>query len=123
MLLFYQTTIYTMGKSLMMAHAEVAAIFSARVVNDIGKPGIRCSRCEGLSDIKRGKSFQVQLGAITKAKEHIAIRCHEIRPEVNNGDANLRHSLLISMSAKYVTSMSQRAQLMRKLLLLYCMPI
>ena len=107
----------------MMAQSEVASIFSVRDVNASGKPVIRCSRCEGLSDIKRGKSFQLQPGAITKAKEHIAIHCPEIRPEVNSGDASLRHCLLINMSAKHVASMSQRAQLMRKFLIFYCLPI
>ena len=105
----------------MMAQSEVASIFSVRDVNDSEKPVIRCSRCEGLSDLMRGKSFQLQPGAITKAKEHIAIHCPEIRPEVNNGDAILRHSFLINMSAKHVASMSKRAQLMRKLLILQCL--
>jgi hypothetical protein len=107
----------------MMAQSEIASIFSVRDINASGKPVTRCSRCEGLSDIKRGKSFQLQPGAITKAKEHITIHCPEIRPEVNSGDASLRHCLLINMSAKHVASMSQRAQLMRKFLIFYCLPI
>ena len=79
---------------------------------------MRCSRCEGVSESLRGKSYQVMVGSITKAKEHIAIYCPEIRPEVNAGDANLRHTLLINMSAKHVASMSKKAQSLRKLLFL-----
>jgi hypothetical protein len=56
-------------------------------------------------------------GAITKAKEHIAIHCPKIRPEINNADANLRHALLINMSAKHVASMSKHAQLLHKLMI------
>jgi hypothetical protein len=101
----------------LMAQSEVAAIFSIKGVNDKGKPVMRCSKCEGHPEISRGKSFQLLPGAITKAKEHVAIYCPEIRPEINSGDANLRHTLLINMSAKHVLSMSKKAQYMRKLLL------
>ena len=93
----------------LMAQSEVAAIFFVNGVNNKGKPVIRCSRCEGLSDLSRGKSFQLLHEAIRKAKENVAIYCPEIRPEINSGDANLRHTLLINMSAKHVLSMSKKA--------------
>jgi len=55
-------------------------------------------------------------GAITKTKKHIAIHCPEIRSEINNADANLRHTLPMNMSAKHVASMSKHAHLLRKIL-------
>jgi hypothetical protein len=100
---------------LQKAHNEVAEIFSVIDVSDNGKLDIRCSRCEGLTEKERGKSFQLVFGAITKDKEHIAIYCPEIRPLVNIGDANLHHTLLINMTAKHVSSMSKHAQALRKL--------
>ena len=107
-----------MGKAIpiLMAQGEVAPIFSVRDVNDKGKPVMRCSRCESVSEITRGNSFQLLPGAITKANEDIAIYCPEIHPEINNADVNLRHTLLINMSAKHVASMSKHAQHLRKLL-------
>jgi hypothetical protein len=102
---------------LMMAQSEVAALFSFYDdVNYKGSNVIRCSRCEGISEITRNKSFQLMLGSITQTNEDIAIYCHEIRPEISNGDANLCYTLLIDMSAKHEASMSKHAQLSRKLL-------
>ena len=91
-----------MGKaipSLRMAQSEVAAIFSICDVNDKGKPVIRCSRCEGVFEIKRGKNVQLMVEAITKAREHIAIHCPQIRSEINNADVHIRRILLINMYA------------------------
>jgi len=96
------------------AHNQVAPIFSIRDVAENGKSIMRCSRCEGLPEEDRGKSFQLVPGAITKAKEHIAVCCSEIRPGVSSADANLRHTLLINMSGKHVASMSKKAQVLRK---------
>ncbi len=99
----------------LMTQSEVAATFSVNGVNIKGKPVMRCSRCEGLPDSSPGKSFQLLPKAITKAKKHVAIYYPEVRPEINSGDANLRHTLLINMSAKHVLSLSKKAQYMRKL--------
>jgi hypothetical protein len=73
------------------------------------------SICKSLPDEDRGKSFQLVPGAITKAKKHIVVYCPEIRPDVNNAHANLRHTLLINMSTKHAASMSKKAQILRKL--------
>jgi hypothetical protein len=73
-----------MGKAipLLMAQSEVAAIFSIRNVNNKGKPVIRCYRCEGVSKIIGGISFQLMYRAITKANEHISFYSPEICPEI-----------------------------------------
>ena len=101
-----------------MAQSQVGEIFSINDVNENGKTVMRCSRCEGVAELPRGKSYQLVVGSITKAKKHIAIHCPEIRPEANASDANLRHTLLISMSTEYGASMSKKAQSLRKLLFL-----
>jgi len=98
-----------------MAQKEVAGIFSIHDVTENNKHVMRCSRCEGLPDEARGKSFQLAHEAITKAKEHIAVYRPEIRPDVNTADTNLRHTLLIRMSTKHAASMSKKAQVIRKL--------
>ena len=103
---------------LLLAQSQVVEIFSISDVNENGKHVMRCSRCEGVAELLRGKIYQLVAGSITKAKEHIAIYCPEIRPEVNASDANLRHTLLISLSAKHVASMSKKAQPLRKLIFL-----
>jgi hypothetical protein len=105
---------------LLLAQSQVAGIFSINDVNENGKPVMRCSRCdEGVAKVLWGKTFQLLAGSITKAKEHIAIYCSKFRPEVNASDANLRHTLLISMSTKHVASMtSKKTQSLRKLLFL-----
>ena len=46
-----------------------------------------------------------------KGKEHLAVHCHGIRPEVNSEDAAFRHALLLSLSEKHKkSSMSKKGQ-------------
>ena len=87
------------------AHADVVDIFHIRDKRN-GKDVMRCSRCDGVAEKGRGKNFQVNLNCITKAKEHVAVYCPEIRPTVNSSDAKLRHTLLINMTEKQVQSLS-----------------
>ena len=66
------------------AHDDVVQIFHLRDKRN-GKDIMRCSRCEDMRDEKgRGKHFQVNLNGVTKAKEHIAVYCPGLRPEVNS---------------------------------------
>ena len=94
------------------AHNQVAAIFSIRDVAENGKPVMKCSRCEGLPYEDRGKSFQLLPGAITKAKEHIAVNCPDVAKSTSEFDQNLRHTLLINMLEKHLSTMNKSGQLM-----------
>ena len=98
------------------AHQDVVNIFHVRDRRN-GKDVMRCSRCEGVNEKGRGKNFQVNLNCITKAKEHVAIYCPEIRPEVISADAKLRHTLFISMSEKQVQALSGHGKILRESLL------
>ncbi len=99
---------------LQKAQRDVADIFSITGLNENGKPIMRCSRCEGMAEKDRGKSFQLLTTAVTKAKEHIAVYCPEVRPSESVYDASLRHTLLIHMSEKQVACMSKAGQALRK---------
>ena len=71
----FLSTIHSKAIPLPLAQSHVAEIFSISDVNKNGKSIIRCSRCEGVAELLRGKSYQLVAGSITKAKEHIAIHC------------------------------------------------
>ena len=99
--------------SLQHAIKEVAQIFSILGTNDNGKSILRCSRCEGLPEKERGKSFQVLPMATTKMKEHIAVYCPSINPATSTSNATLRHTLLINLPEKQVLSLSKYGQIQR----------
>ncbi len=103
-----------------IASKQVAQIFNITDTNINGKPVMRCSRCEEFSEKDRGKGFLLLSTAITKAKEHIAVYCPGISPKDNICDANLRHTLLINLSLKAVSTMSKQGIAMRKLPNLAC---
>jgi len=44
---------------LLLAQSHVDEIFFISDVNENGKPGMQCSRCEGVADLLRGKSYQL----------------------------------------------------------------
>jgi len=96
------------------AWKQVAAIFSITDTNDNGKPVIRCSRCEGFLEKERGKGFVLLSTATSKAREHIAVYCPGIVPKESNADAELRHTLLINMTEKQISSMSKMGVALRK---------
>jgi hypothetical protein len=100
--------------SLDSAWKKVAQIFDINDTNNNGKPVMRCSRCEGFAEKDRGKGFVVLSTATTKAREHIAVYCPGILPKENIADANLRHTLLITMTEKQVSSMSKQGIALRK---------
>ena len=50
----------------------------------------------------------------SKAREHIVVYCSGILPKENISDANLRHTLLITMTEKQVSSMSKQGIALRK---------
>ena len=98
------------------ASKQVALIFNITDTNSNGKPVMRCSRCEEFSEKDRGKGFLLLSTAITKAKEHIVVYCPGIVPKDSISDANLRHTLLINLSPKALSTMSKQGIAMRKLI-------
>jgi hypothetical protein len=102
-------------KSMPLQHANsmIGKIFSITGTNENGRKIIRCSRCEGFPQKERGKSFQVLTGATTKMKEHIAASCPCISSSTDSFDETLRHTLLVYMPEKQVSSLSKYGQIKR----------
>ncbi len=97
---------------LQQAQRDVQKIFCITKVNEKGKSLMRCSRCEVYAEKDRGRSFQCYAAAFTKAKEHIAVYCPDVAKSTSEFDQNCRHTLLISMSEKHVSTMNKSGQLM-----------
>jgi hypothetical protein len=75
---------------------------------------MRCSRCEGLEDKKRGKGYALLSVATTKAKEHLDVFCPGLNPKADNFDANLRHILLVNMPKGVLSTISKVGLALRK---------
>ena len=71
-----------------------------------------CTRCDHIPVKDRGTFYKVHATGITKAKEHLAVHCPGIRPDVNSEDAAFRHALLLGISEKYKLKVSKKGQAM-----------
>ena len=70
-----------------MAHKQAAEIFSAKSTTDKGASVMSCTRCDHLPDKDRGAYHRVaNPSGLTKAKEHLAVYCKGLRPEMNSED-------------------------------------
>lgn len=95
------------------AHKQAVQIFNNPVTSENGKPFIMCTRCDHIPAVQdRGTYYRVHATGITKAKEHLAVHCPGIRPDVNSEDAAFRHALLLGISEKYKRDMSKKGQAM-----------
>jgi hypothetical protein len=100
--------------SLEEASKADAEIFQIIGTSENGKQTMRCSRCEGLEDKKRGKGYALLCAATTKAKEHLDVYCPELNPKADNFDANLRHTLLVNLPKGVLSTISKVGLALRK---------
>ena len=100
--------------SLEEASKADAEIFQIIGTNENGKRTMRCSRCEGLEDKKRGKGYVLLPAATTKAKEHLVVYCPGLNPKADYFDANFRHTLLVKLPKGVLSNISKARLALRK---------
>ena len=95
----------TMGllRSKDWACAYVKEIFALRGDRN-GKPVMMCSHCMELPEKDRFTDRQLQLTGITKAKLHVALGCPWLKVDSNIEHKQLRHTILVNISQKSVTT-------------------
>eukprot|EP00873_Tetraselmis_striata_P014096 jgi/Tetstr1/434360/TSEL_023464.t1 len=82
----------------------VKAIYSERGRAATGAETMVCNRCSHLPEKDRGTKWAVPLNGFTKAKAHLALFCTGLQPDSNEQDAQLRQTLLLTLSDSQLTT-------------------